>query len=105
MLIPLALSLDGVMAKTRRVRPYALLPCNLCDSRIRELRHNCCLVSSIASRLSPQPLLLNSSTSCLPDSDRLQVKKRTQQAGAEEAAKAASVGPKTFVFWRGKHGV
>ncbi|KAL3136348.1 hypothetical protein ABBQ38_005610 [Trebouxia sp. C0009 RCD-2024] len=33
------------------------------------------------------------------------VKKRTQQAGAEEAAKKASAGPKTFVFWRGKHGL
>lgn len=35
----------------------------------------------------------------------VQVKKRTQQAGAEEAAKAKNTGPKTFVFWRGKHGV
>ncbi|DBB05326.1 TPA: hypothetical protein ACH3X3_010553 [Trebouxia sp. C0006] len=33
------------------------------------------------------------------------VKKRTQQAGSEEAAKAKNTGPKTFVFWRGKHGL
>lgn len=31
------------------------------------------------------------------------VKKRTQQPGAQEAQK--QTGPKTFVFWRGKHGL